>query len=168
MPALSFQEEWIDKLLSGSKQQTTRPQTDRIKVGDVCSIYNQQRRKITDKMMLCTTPIGEEIILAKIRSEQYPAIPDEVYVVPEYYAHFLGKVEITEVYERTFDMMLIRRSEHEWRMANAWALSDGFKDFWGADTWFTAKYGDDWMQQTWTVIRWNGWLEKYFLEVLEV
>lgn len=156
MPALSFQEEWIDKLLSDTKQQTTRPQTSRIKVGDIVHVYNQQRRRITDKPPRLLTATGLQMF-----REGYPFVKTDRHE-EGHHAHFLGKVAITEVYERTFDMMLIRRSGHEWRMANAWARSDGFKDFWGADTWFTAKHGDDWMQQTWTVIRWNGWLERYF------
>jgi len=58
MPAISFQEEWINKLLNGTKQQTTRQQTARIKVGDVCHIYNQQRKKIISKPLRSLTDEG--------------------------------------------------------------------------------------------------------------
>ena len=162
MPALSFQGEWLDKLLSGSKQQTTRPQTDRFKVGYIVNVYNQQRRRITDKVMRRVTPLGEGVIIEKIIAGTYPDIQDtrptqdrtdRVVVVPNYYAHFLGKVEITEIYDMS-PVDCSGRSE--------WAKADGFTNFGCADTWFTKRYGENWYKQTWTVIRWDGWLERYF------
>ena len=153
MPALSFQGAWLDALLSSGKQQTTRPQTDRFEVGDVVHIYNQQRRRITDKMLRRVTPLGEEVILEKIMGGAYPKIPDRVVVVPEYYAHFLGKVLLTEVY----DMIPAECSSQ-----SAWAKADGFDNFTCADTWFTKQYDEYWIDLKWTVIRWNGWLERYF------
>ena len=169
MPALSFQGEWLDALLSSGKQQTTRPQTDRFKIGDVCHIYNQQRRRITDKVMRRVTPLGEEVILEKIVGGAYPKIPDRVVVVPEYYAHFLGKVEITKVY------LFVPVEMATFELQN-WAQADGFKNFHptnqiftkgihegdGANMWFQRRYGDNWMHKTWTVIQWHGWMERYF------
>ncbi len=147
MPALSFQEEWLLKLLNGTKQQTTRPQTDRIKVGDIVNVYNQQRRRITDKPLLMLTVSGIEAM----HDRGYQFVPD--FLNAHYYAHFLGKVEITEVYDIT-----------PWCMdgANSWAVADGFFNIEAADEWFTERYGDGWMHQTWTVIRWDGWQERYF------
>ena len=153
MPAISFQREFLDALLRGDKQQTTRRPADRIKVGDVCNIYIDQRVRIADKMVRRVTPLGEEVIIAKIMSGQYPEISDRVYVVPEYYAHFLGKVRITKVY----DMCPCDNSAR-----SAWAKADGFTNFGVADKWFTARYGEDWYLQMWTVIRWGGWTERYF------
>jgi hypothetical protein len=46
---------------------------------------------------------------------------------------------------------------------SAWAKADGFTNFGAADKWFTARYGEDWYLQMWTVIRWNEWLERYFM-----
>ena len=157
MPALSFQEEWLDKLLSNTKQQTTRQQTDRIKVGDVCSIYNQQRRRITDKPLRKTTEGGYEFILRMIEDEgQYPRpVCDKRggYSLESYYAHFLGKVVITAVEE----MLPLRNSAR-----STWAMADGFDNFTCADTWFTKRHGEEWVDRWWTVIRWDGWLERYF------
>jgi len=144
MPALSFQEEWVDRLLSCTKQTTTRPLTDRIKVGDVCHVYNQQRRRITDKS------------LRKLTADGIATMPMSRYPFPKpgmHYAHFLGKVIITEVCDR-----LPLRNSHR----NAWAKADGFTNFTEADTWFTKRYGEGWVDSWWTVIRWDGWLERYF------
>ena len=149
MPALSFQE-WLDKLLDGTKQQTTRPQTSRIKVGDICNIYNQQRRRITEKPMRQLTLSGVRMM----RERRYPPhnkCPE--YQPYEQSAHFLGKVKITKVY----DMCPCDNSAR-----SAWAKADGFSNFGMADKWFTARYGEDWYKQWWTVIRWDGWLERYF------
>ena len=153
MPAISFQEMWLDALLSGRKKQTTRA-NDRIKVDDICNIYNQQRRRIMDKPLRQMTPRGIEVMYER----WYPLTPDEL---PEgtYYAHFLGKVEIAETYSvRPSKMHGVELAV--W--AVMWAHNDGFKSFLDANEWFTMNYGDDWMDRTWHVIRWDGWLERYF------
>jgi hypothetical protein len=168
MPALSFQEEWLDKLLSGSKQHTTRQHTDRIKVGDVCHIYNQQRRRIGDKPLLRTTKTGRELICLKIEDEgTYPrpigpgvsgidGRGNEWYSLVRYHAHLLGKVVITEVYnldpcDAPFDSTRVD-----------WAHADGFDTFADADMWFMKRYGEEWDLIDWTIIKWNGWTERYF------
>jgi len=156
----------VDKLLSNETQQTTRPQTDRFKVGDVAHIYNQQRRKITDKVMRCVTPLGEGLIIEKIVSGTYPDIltvddsttrcGDRVVVVPKYYAHLLGKVELTEVY----DIYPYGMSEAD---LEAWVRADGFENLDHANEWFISRYDEDWTMRWWTVIKWDGWIECYFL-----
>ena len=167
MPALSFQNEWLDKLLSGSKRQTTRSQTDRIKVGDVCTIYNQQRKRITDKPLRRLSDRGRVEMTNRIFSEKYDYPPSLTgYDYWNYYAHLLGKVEIIDVH----DIHPCEMTEAE---LEAWAVADGFKGFHpaavppdrlydGANMWFQRRYGDDWMQRWWTVERWDGWLERYF------
>jgi len=160
MPALSFQEMWLDALLSGRKKQTTRA-TDRIKVGHVCSIYNEQRKQITAKPLRKLTIEGDEMM----REREYPRVRK----LPEgtYYAHFLGKVKIIDVHSMI-------PSEMSWEDLEAWAWADGFDGFSrvdpfgdehkiNANEWFTKQYGDNWMDRTWYVIRWGGWLERYFL-----
>lgn len=158
MVAISFQEQFLDPLLRGDKQQTTRPQTERFKVGDVAQIYIKQRRRITEKPLRTPTRIGAAVIFQMIEDEgRYPRPECDAsfgYSVDPYYAHFLGKVEITEV----FDILPINSHNR-----SAWAKSDGFTNFTVADTWFTKRYGNSWMQRTWTVIKWNGWKEVYFL-----
>lgn len=144
MPAISFQGEWLNKLLSGTKQQTTRQRTDRIKVGDVCHIYNQQRRQIRDKPLRRLTRDG----IATMPMSRYP-FPEQ----GQHYAHFLGKVKIVEVY----DMLPLQNSNR-----SRWAKADGFDNFTAADTWFTERYGEEWAARWWTVIRWDSWLERYF------
>ena len=148
MPALSFGGEWLDKLLSGSKCQTTRPQTDRIKVGHVVSIYNQQRRRITDKPLRRMTYRGIEVM----EERGYPFIPE--FHQAMYHAHLLGKAEIVEVY----DVLPLQCTCGE----ETWAKRDGFKGYDDAAAWFEAKYGEGWVKRWWTVIRWDGWLERYF------
>ena len=150
MPALSFQEEWIDSLLRGDKQQTTRPQTDRIKVGDVCTLYNQQRRRITDKPLRRMTHRGIEVM----EERGYPFIP--IFHQAMYHAHLLGKVEIAEVYDLHPAEMVLAAE------LSTWALDDGFDSFTSARCWFETRYGARWMHRTWTVIRWDDWLERYF------
>ena len=147
MSALSFQGEWLKPLLFGFKQQTTRPQTDRIKVGAVCHIYNQQRRRIADKPEMRLTGAGIETMVARYGMTKRQKL------LNVFHAHFLGKVIITEVYD-----MLLPHNSHR----NAWARADGFDNFTCADTWFTDQYGDGWVDMWWTVIRWDGWLEQYF------
>lgn len=147
MPALSFQRRWLDKLLSGSKQQTTRPQTDRIKVGDICNIYNQQRRRIIDKPLRILTREG----IASMPMDRYPFPKPGMH-----YAHFLGKVRITEVYDlypydAPLDSVLVD-----------WAHADGFDTVENADVWFMKRYGEEWDLMHWTVIRWTGWIVRYF------
>ena len=174
MPALSFQEMWLKKLLDGTKQQTTRGQTDRIKPGDVCHIYNQQRRRIADKPTLQMTELGKAVISQKrlipYDKRAYPPVHNDTWIRGRYYAHFLGKVRLTEVY----DIHPCEMTEVELK---AWAVADGFKGFHptgvfpeqlcsldpGANMWVQRRYGDDWMQRWWTVERWDGWLERYFL-----
>jgi hypothetical protein len=144
MPALSFQREFVDALLRGDKQQTTRPQTDRFKAGSICHIYNEQRRRISDKPLYRLTAEGRR------RRDNAHGWD---------WAHFLGKVGITEVY--VFKPWM-HRGHGRHIYFEMWARADGFKNFHAADKWFTERYGDDWMQQTWTVIRWDGWQERYF------
>jgi len=157
MPAISFQEEWLDKLLSGTKQQTTRPQSYRIKIRDVCSIYNRQRRQITDKPERHLTECGIEMMCDRYGMTKRQKL---LGVFP---AHFLGKVKIADICD-------IHPCEMTGDGLEAWARADGFHDraqlgFTGmelADTWFRAHYGDGWMRRWWTVVRWVGWLERYF------
>ena len=150
MPALSFGGEWLDKLLSGSKRQTTRPQTDRIKVGDVCTIYNQQRRRIVDKPLRKLTVFGN----AEMCFRGYPNVPLMLDDAGFYHAHLLGKVEIAEVY----DILPIQCTCGE----NTWAKRDGFTGDHDAFVWFENRYGEGWVKRWWTVIRWGGWMERYF------
>jgi len=156
MLAQSFQERWLDPLLSSRKKQTTRA-NDRIKVGDIVHIYNQQRLEINSKPLRKLTSEGDEMM----REREYPRVKK----LPEgmYHAHFIGKVKIVEVWD-------IRPIEMSDRELEVWALDDGFEDLSDlgftpieiADTWFRSRYGNDWMDRTWYVNRWDGWLERYF------
>ena len=168
MPALSFQREFVDALLRGDKQQTTRPQTERFKVGDTAQIYIEQRRRITEKPLRQLTEIGYYVMeRLTFTKSWYPAVS---YKPRPYHAHFLGKVEITEIY--VFKPWL-HKGHGRHIYFEMWARADGFDGFSStdpfgdehkvcADEWFTERYDDDWMQRTWTVIRWNGWQERYF------
>lgn len=172
MPAISFQREFLDALLRGDKQQTTRKQTYRIKVGDTAQIYIEQRAEITGKPVRVMTGAGSTTIADRVNDVQYhypaecPPSPFRDKFEPVYYAHILGKVEITGVDD-------IRPCEMRGEDLKAWAQADGFKDFhptvippdrlyYGANMWFQQRYGGDWMERTWTVIRWNGWTGRYF------
>lgn len=170
MVALSFKREWIDALLSGDKMQTTRKPTPpgkpaRVKEGDVCQIYVEQRMRISEKLLRRTTVAGREMILKKIEDGKYPVAPLPGGVVDItalrysdltlYYAHFLGTVEITEVYE-------VCPAEMCGDDLDAWAWCDGFPGFDEGDMWFVRHYGEGWLDQVWTAIRWNGWKERYF------
>jgi len=150
MPALSFQGEWLNSLLSCLKQQTTRQQTTRIRVGDMCSIYNQQRRRIADKPLRRLTCRGCEAMAER----EYPMIPE--FHTARYYAHLLGKVEITDVYDIHPDSTMNINDLY------TWARDDGFDGYRSARCWFEIHYGARWMHQTWTVIKWDGWAERYF------
>jgi len=160
MTAISFQPEFLNALLSGSKQQTTRPvppvppKHPRFKVGDVAQIYNQQRRRIVDKPLRRLTDEGYYAMVRLSRRGQMN-YPVPVAGIRDYNAHFLGRVRITEVYD-------IRPCEMTEAELNAWAVEDGFKDFASARCWFEIRYGARWMYQCWTIIRWTGWTEWYF------
>lgn len=174
MPAISFQRGFLGALLRGDKQQRTRRQTDRIKVGDVCNIYIEQRRRIRDKPLRQVTRAGAEMVDAKlsmpIDKRTYPSPTkfcgetiemdtSKLYYAyglkfyDRYHAHFLGKVVITEVFNITPACL-----DGE----NSWARADGFSNIEAANEWFTKRYGEDWIHQIWTVIKWNGWAERYF------
>jgi hypothetical protein len=149
MPALSFGRRWLDPLLESTKQHTTRPQTDRIKVGAVTNIYIEQRRRILDKPLRRMTLIGIDAMYER----GYPMV--SAFYQAAYPAHYLGKVEITDVYDIHFPEMSGEELE-------AWAWLDDFKDFDQADAWFTDQYNAGWMSRAWTGIGWHGWLERYF------
>ena len=150
MPAQSYHELWLDPLLLGSKEQTTRPQTDRFHVGDTVHIYIDQRRRIINKPLRCLTNAGIDMV----RRRRYPIIPEFQKAI--YHAHFLGTVEITEVY----DIHPCAMSGEE---LEAWAWADGFDSPELAAGWFVAQYDEDWAERWWTVTRWHGWNERYFL-----
>lgn len=159
MPALSFQEEWLLKLLNGTKQQTTRQQTERIKAGDICNIYNQQRKEIIKKPLRNLTDEGYGKMAQLSHRSQGKHYPEVPFTTParQYPAHFLGRVKVIEVYD-------INPSEMTGDELDVWAWADGFDDFDpAAGWWFMRNYGEDWINQTWTVIRWDGWQERYFL-----
>jgi len=170
MPAITFGEEWLDPLLRGDKQGTTRQQTKRIKVDDIVSIYIRQRQPIITKPLRVCTETGKWHIreLMKTRphypqlfynsegQEIYPHLLDWGAKRVRYPAHFVGKVQITEVYDISPCMMSGEDLE-------AWALADGFDSFEDAKCWFEIRYGARWMHKTWTVLSWHGWQERYFL-----
>jgi len=163
MVAISFHEEFLDALLRCDKQQTTRltpkpPKAPRIKIGDTAQIYIKQRQEIISKPVRKMTDTGRTIVAGRIDDDNYlypPPCP-----MPFYYAHFIGTVEIAEVYQ-------IHLSEISGEEREAWAKADGFKDFAHANMWFFQQHGKYWKKLSWTVIRWNGWLERYF-EPIEV
>lgn len=167
MVARSFEPIFIDDLLSSDKEQTTReptppPKPPRVKVGDAMQIYVLQRVPIVDKPVRQMTAIGTTVMADRVNDPKYnypaecPIMPTGLrYDVPYYYAHFLGIVEITEVYD------FVPMDTHEVEL-KAWAQADGFKDMFDASHWFTNRYGNDWIYRTWTVSRWDGWVERYF------
>ena len=153
MPALSFGRRWIDDLLASIKQWTTRPETDRIKAGDIVSIYIEQRRRILDKPLRRMTAIGIDMMYER----GYPMIP--AFHQAAYPAHFLGKVMIREV----VPFKPSAHKGHGWHLfREQWARQDGFSGFVAANEWFKRQYGTDWMQKPYTIIGWDGWLERYF------
>ena len=156
MPALFTPADWLDKLLSSTKKQITIPQTDRIKIDDIVNFYNGGGR-IMDKPLRETTWEGYEFISGMIDDEGvYPRPACDAlggYCLDVYPAHLLGKVVITEVY----DMIPAYNSTR-----SQWAKADGFDNFTCANSWFSKRYGADWMQTPWTVIRWGGWIKRYF------
>ena len=159
MPAISFQRQFLDALLRGDKQQTTRKHTDRIKVGDTAQIYIEQRAPLTGKPIRVMTGAGTTAIADRVNDAQYnypaecPPSPFRDKFEPVYYAHILGEVWITEVYD-----IIPRCMDGE----NSWARDDGFFNIEAANDWFTERYGDGWADMQWTVIKWNGWMLRYF------
>lgn len=169
MVTISFHEEFLDALLRCDKQQTTRQapkaqKVPRIKTGDTAQIYIKQRQAITSKPVRQVTSVGNTIIANRANDDNYhyPAsypIVQGYHTIPAklalYYAHFIGIVEIAEVYQLyPYEMS---REELE-----AWARADGFNDFSHANLWFYQQYGKYWKKLSWAVIKWNGWSERYF------
>ena len=160
MSAISFYPEFLDDLLSGKKQQTTRQQTTMVAIGGTGHLYIEQRKAITSKPIRKLTYEGCREMLRRVSIGKMNYPPISFADPTRYYAHCLGKVNITEVYD-------IHPCEMSGDELQDWAVKDGFKDFINADfedadTWFRRQYGYDWMQQMWTVIKWNGWIERYF------
>jgi len=153
--AISFQRRFLDNLLSCRKKQTTRRQTDRFKVGAIAQVYIEQRKKITDKPLRTMTDAGycKMEQLSHRNQLNYPALLYSSSHPRQYYAHFLGRVRITEVFD------ILPANSHN---RSAWAKADGFDNFTCADTWFTDHYDEYWIDLTWTVIRWDGWIDRYF------
>ena len=149
MPAYSFQPEFIDPLLLSTKEQTTRTFTNKAHVGDIGYIYIQQRMKIVKKPLRRLTREG----IDAMHECMYPTIPEFHQGI--YHAHFLGTVEIAEVIDIHPGGMADKHLE-------GWAVDDGFPDFCAADEWFTGQYDANWMDDWWTVVLWEGWLERYF------
>lgn len=149
MPALSFGIEWLDPLLRSEKRQTTRPETTRIKAGDIVNIYIQQRRRILNKPLRRMTHAG----IDKMCERGYPMVP--AFHQAAYPAHFIGVVEIAEVYPLCFcDLSPVE--------LEVWALADGFPDTRSAEAWFVDQHGCDYPADPYTVIGWDCWLERYF------
>lgn len=163
MVAISFHEEFLDALLRDDKQQTTRQapkaqKVPRIKVGDTAQIYIKQRQAITSKPVRQMTSAGTTIIADRVNDENYlyPAdCPTSPHPQPTYYAHFIGTVEIVEAYQ-------IHPGEMSREELEAWSQADGFKDRAHANQWFMEQHGKYWKKLSWTVIKWNSWLERYF------
>ena len=159
MPAISFNPEFLDALLSGRKQQTPRPippvppkvlpKRPLFKVGDVAHIYNQQRRRIVDKPLRLLTATGLQMF-----RDGYPFVKTDRYT-EGHHAHFLGKVEIGYV------SVILPCRMQDYALA-AWAYRDGFMNFVDADVWFTDHYDECWIDRKWAVVGWDGWLERYF------
>lgn len=166
MVAISFQDEFVDALLRGDKQQTTRlspepPKLPRIKAGDIAQIYIKQRHTIISKPIRQMTGAGTTAMADRVNDSRYlyptdcPVVEMAYDDMPFYYAHFLGKVEIIKSYE-------IQPNKISDEELEAWAKADGFKNFAYADMWFMSQYDGRWMELTWTVSRWVGWSERYF------
>jgi hypothetical protein len=146
MPAISFQPEFIDALLLSTKQQTTRQFTSRFHVGDTGHIYIQQRMPITEKPLRRLTSVGIDVMHERGYPEFHHAI---------YHAHFLGTVEIAHVID-------IHPCNMDDEYLEGWAVDDGFADFCAADAWFSSTYNENWMDDWWTVVLWEGWTARYF------
>ena len=161
MPVLSFQRKFLDDLLSKRKQHTTRPETTRFKEGDIVHVYIEQRKRIMDKPIRIMTGIGTTAMADRACSTKFnypancPVVEYHKGDMPSYYTHFIGKVEIAEVY----NILPYIMSESN---LLRWARQDGFKDVAAADRWFTLQYGGNWYYNNWTAIRWDGWDEVYF------
>lgn len=171
MVATSFHKEFLDALLRCDKQQTTRqtpkdPKVPRIKVGDIAQIYIKQRQSIVAKPVRQMTSAGTTAMADRVDDINYhypancPVVEYHSVDLPSYYAHFIGILEITEVYK-------IIPGDMSGEELEVWAWSDGFKDFAHADMWFMQQYGKYWKKLSWTVSRWIGWSERYF-EPMEV
>lgn len=162
MPSLSFERVWLDDLLSRKKQHTTRPETTRFEIGDIVHVYIEQRGKIIDKPIRVMTSIGTTAMADRVNNANYlypatcPVVnKDHVNDLPSYYTHFIGKIEIVEIQN-------ICPYEMSHSDLERWARADGFDNFAEAYKWFLIRYGDKWMDLTWTVIGWDGWIERYF------
>lgn len=168
MSAISFKREWITALLTGDKKQTTRRpppegKPPRFVVGDLASIYIEQRGRIANKPLYPTTAQGRAMIFQKILDGKYPCLPtfieeDRVRYTDlgHYCAHFLGIVRITEV-------ATICPAEMSGEDLESWAWADGFCDFDAGDRWFVKHHSDKaWADQTWDVVRWSRWEYRYF------
>jgi len=157
MPAQSFDPRFINALLSCEKQQTTRKPSPRhkpprIKINDTVQVYVDQRKPIRSKPLLELTGLGRLVMcrLSQIGKKNYPA-PDSCM----YYAHYLGKIVVSDIFE-------IVPSSMSGEALEAWAWADNFKDFDAADAWFTDRYDAAWVDRVWTVQQWHGWIEQYF------
>lgn len=162
MPAISFSPEFLDAILAGTKCQTTRRPTNRFREGMTVNAYTQQRKAILHKPPRNLTEAGlaEMRRMRGIAKKNYPPVP----TVPpwRYPAHFLGRFIITDVAE--FHPSLVSPDE-----LDEWAVLDGFVDFYYADAWFIEHHGADWMDFSYTWIRWGGLFDRYFepLEAVE-
>ncbi len=154
MRIISFKKEFLDLLLSSRKQQTSRKKKEGKyvpKIGEQFAIYNELRTPIITKPIRKLTPAG-----VRRYQDQAACCP----LAGHYYAHLLGIVTLTNVYEITPSCYL--PTDSGCGFLERWARMDGFKSFSDANRWFTETYDSDWIDRTYVVQQWEKWDEVYF------
>ena len=146
MLSISANANVLDDILSSKITKWTCPYTTRFKVGSIGGLFIDQRKKLIDKPLRELTCVGywEMVRLSHIGKRNYPAVTSDSYP-----AHFLGRVEITEVHH-------IHPSDH-----TNMTISPKYLDLVGTDEFMTAMHEKNWKRKTWTVVEWN-WIERYF------
>ena len=156
MKIRSFKAQFLDDLLSSKKQQTSFLKGKQAyKVGEQIGIYNQLRVAVKNKPIRKLTEAGNRYYWNNHHFWNSPCPVEN-----SYFAHKLGVVTLTNVYEFTPVQHL--GTDHGEDFLDRWAKLDDFKNFHDAVFWFIENVGMDWMDKTYDVLQWQGWDEVYF------
>ena len=150
MVLMNFSEpDHVKKLLDGDKQQTTRPQRKNpLGIGDTLHCWYMSRVRKG-----CINCIQTEPTVCK-----YGVMGDSDYIPGikcNQHTNFFGTATVTTIEEFCpFDIIadMSKNISERYTILDEWAVKDGFEDWISATTWFTKKYGTEWLAENWTVI----------------
>jgi len=150
MPIMGFSEQkHIPLILNGAKRQTTRkPRKKQVNVGDILYCYFKPRMK---------SGSCDNCILIDKCSNGYHVTG---FSGCRRWDNKFGEAKVIGI-RRVGSENTACFSEWMGDSLNRWAINDGFENFHEADEWFRRVHGDNWQNQEWDIIYFDGdWLRE--------